>query len=136
MAVYLDTNIFIYAFTDEVLYGKGCRELLDAVKSGKSSAVTSALTFHEGFSVIRRLVGFEGAVTFAENLLSMPNLQIIPVDGARLLHSLHMIKKYRILAGDAIHAASSISANCEFFYSYDKELKKLEEIKIRTPRTP
>lgn len=132
MSVYLDSNIFVYAFMEEGALGKRCRELLKVVREGKDEGLTSALTFNEGTHSIRKFLGFDESMTFAESLLSMPHLRIANVDNKILSHALVVIRRYKLHAADAIHIATAIEAGTDAVFSQDKDFRKVKEIKLKT----
>ncbi len=131
MTAYLDSNIFIYAFTDELKYGRSARELLKRIKEGNETAVTSAMTFNEGMHIMRKLTSFEESLSFGENLLEMPNLRIEEIDKNILFSALNLIKKYKLSPADAIHIATAIQTKVETVYSEDEEFKRVKEIKLK-----
>ena len=134
MEVYLDTNVFVYALTDELVFGKPCRTLLSEVMEGRCGAVTSAFTFNETVFLVRKLIGPEASIAFAETFLAMPNLKIVGLGPEILSKSVEFIKKYGLQAGDAIHVATAVSSKCAVFYSADEGLKKVIEINLKAPK--
>ncbi len=130
--LYLDSNIFIYAFSDDQQFGKLARQLLSAVKDGEKKACTSSITFNEGMHVLRKITTFEDSVTFGEHFLGMENLRILELNSTILYGSLELIKKYRLRPSDAIHIATALAARADTFYTQDSDLKKIKEIHIRS----
>ena len=131
MTIYLDSNIFIYALTDNNRRGLKCRELIKAIEEGKQNAATSVLTFNEGCHVIKKLMTQEHALAFSEKLISTSNLTLIDINQRVIMHAIDFIKKYNLGPADAIHIATAFMLRSEIFYSYDKDLRKVKEIVVK-----
>ncbi len=133
MEAYIDSNVFIYAFTNHDEFGEGCRNLLRMVREGKEKAVTSSLAFNEGFFVISRMRSFDESIEFAKVLFETPNLRIANVGLSTVSLAFSLSRKYKLKPNDAVHAAAAIESRCTIFYSHDKDLRRIAEINIKTP---
>lgn len=131
MAAYLDTNIFIYAVTNQGALGRYCRGVLDDVKSGKISGITSTLTFDEATFAVSKLRSPSEAIEFAEQLLTMPNLKLVNLDVSILTIALKFMHTHRLQSGDAIHAATAVHSGTDVFYSQDSDFRKIKLLHVK-----
>ncbi|MBI4142171.1 type II toxin-antitoxin system VapC family toxin, partial [Candidatus Woesearchaeota archaeon] len=106
--IYLDVNVFVYAFlrTDEV--GNKSRALLDKVVKGHLPAITSYLTFDEFFWNVNKLSAKETTLSYTQNLLQTPNLTFVAIDTEIISKAYELLKTYNLGPRDAIHAATAI----------------------------
>lgn len=131
MAAYLDSNVFIFACASEDAMGERCAKILDLIARGQVRAITSALTFDELFFKLNVAKGFEAAVTFTENFLSLPNLTLAEANTEILSEALGLIKRYRLAPRDAIHAATAKVHKADVLVSDDHDFGKVAGISWR-----
>lgn len=126
---YLDSNLVIYAILDETETGEWSRDVLERVQNGDMSACTSFLTFDEVYYKVNKVKGTDIAVKNLEAFLTMPNLRFINVDDSVVWKALELIRKYKILPRDAIHASSALIAGAEIIYSQDNDFDNITGLK-------
>ncbi|MDW7728346.1 MAG: type II toxin-antitoxin system VapC family toxin [Candidatus Methanoperedens sp.] len=126
---YLDSNLVIYAILDETETGEWSRDVLERVQDEKMFACTSFLTFDEVYYKVNKVKGTDIAVTNLEAFLTIPNLRFINVDDSVVWKALELIRKYKILPRDAIHAASAYIAGAEIIYSQDSDFDNITGLK-------
>ena len=126
---YLDSNLVIYAMLDETDIGDWTRKVLENVQNEKMSACTSFLTFDEVFYKVNKIKGTEIALKNLEAFLTMPNMRFFNVDDSVIWRSLELIREYKILPRDAIHAATALIAGAETIYSEDGDFDKIKGMK-------
>ncbi|MBE0520640.1 MAG: PIN domain-containing protein, partial [Candidatus Methanoperedenaceae archaeon] len=95
----------------------------------KMFACTSFLTFDEVYYKVNKVKGTDIAVTNLEAFLTIPNLRFINVDDSVVWKALELIRKYKILPRDAIHAASAYIAGAEIIYSQDSDFDNITGLK-------
>src|SRR4051794_5420079 len=114
-AVYLDTNIFIYAVEGYEPEAAFLRELFAALERGRFAAVTSELTLAE-LLVKPFELGREDVVSAYTDLLEPSGrLAVVPVDRAVLVKAARHRATLGMLMPDAIHVATAVGAGCEMF---------------------
>ncbi|MCX9013366.1 MAG: type II toxin-antitoxin system VapC family toxin [Candidatus Methanoperedens sp.] len=126
---YLDSNLVIYAILDETETGEWSRDVLERVQNGDMSACTSFLTFDEVYYKVNKVKGTDIAVKNLDAFLTIPNLRFINVDDSVVWKALELIRKYKILPRDAIHAASAFIAGAEIIYSQDSDFDNITGLK-------
>jgi hypothetical protein len=126
---YLDSNLVIYAILDETETGEWSRDVLERVQNEEMSACTSFLTFDEVFYKVNKVKGTDIAVKNLEAFLTMSNLRFINVDDSVVWKALELIRKYKILPRDAIHASSALIAGAKKIYSQDSDFDNITGLK-------
>lgn len=127
--IYIDSNVFIYAFIDAGDKGSKARLLLKKIREGKEvPAVTSALTFDEVFWIVKKEKGFNNALKAGRALLEMPNLMFLEVNDEVIWKAYELIKKYKLGPRDAIHLSSALIHGVYTIVSEDKCFDNVEEI--------
>lgn len=131
--IYLDSNVFIYATTNNDEIGRKCRKILTDVAENNIEASTSVLTWDEVTFVIRKLRGNEIAKIKGKNLLNFPNLRWLKADKKILDLSQNIVEKYHLKPRDSIHLATAIENKASKLVSDDSDFEKIKEIKIIKP---
>ncbi len=126
---YLDSNLIIYAILDDTDTGDWARDLLERVQNEEMPACTSFLTFDETFYKVNKVRGTEVASKNIEAFLSMPNMRFFDVNDAVIWRALEIIKDYRFLPRDAIHAATAFIAGADVIYSQDRDFDRVKGLK-------
>ena len=126
---YIDSNIFIFAYSEDKENGVICRKILDLIIENKITAFTSTLTFDEIFNKIMRLKDKQTALIVSDLFLNLNNLKFIEVDLNIVSSSLFLLKKYNLGPRDAIHLACAFSKDLKNIITNDKDFDKIEEIK-------
>ena len=126
--IYIDSNIFIYAFTNINVIGTKASALLDALVRGQINAVTSYITFDEVFWKLSKKFPREKALEYTKNFLQTPHLTFVPVDNEVVLKSYELLRQYKIDPRDAIHAATAIITGAVVI-SEDNDFSQIKEIK-------
>ncbi len=126
---YLDSNLIIYAILDDTEIGNWSRGVLEHVQNGEMSGCTSFLTFDEVYYKVNKIKGTDIAIKNLEAFLSMPNMRFIDVDDIVIWKSLEIIKEYKFLPRDAIHAATAFIAGAETIISQDADFDNIKGLK-------
>lgn len=122
---YLDSNVFIYAATDEGLQGKAAAEVL--AKALRMGACTASLTADEVLWAVAKKLGRAVAADKVRQMLAL-DMKVASVEKgdieAALLH---------FAAGldprDAIHAAVALRAGCTTVASTDPAFGKVKGLR-------
>ncbi|MBW6517492.1 MAG: type II toxin-antitoxin system VapC family toxin [ANME-2 cluster archaeon] len=126
---YLDSNLIIYAILDDTDIGDWSRQVLERIQNEEMPACTSYLTFDEVFYKINKVKGIDIAIQNLEAFLTLPNMRFIDVDDSVIWKSLELIREYRILPRDAIHASTALIAGAEMIYSQDTDFDDIKGLK-------
>ena len=132
--MFLDANIFIYAFdTKEGDKKIACQNLLRSIISKKTNAHTSVLVLNEVHYFFLNSQNAKRANAIIKNILSYTNLSILSLD-KELFFLVAQYTEDGLLTTDAFHVASmninSISTIC----SYDKGFDSIKSIKRQVPK--
>lgn len=126
---YVDSNIFIFAYSDEKENGIICRKILNLIIEEKISVFTSVLTFDEVFNKIMKLKDKETALVASKLFLNIQNLNFIDINWNTINSSLFLLKDYNLGPRDSIHLACALSKNLKNIITNDKDFDKIKEIK-------
>ncbi len=99
--MYLDSNIFIYAFIDNTEHGDLARKFMEKLVGGQVKGYVSPLVLDEVVWVIQKLKGKELASRVGKTILSMPLIWLdVTYESAK-----HSLEFYEIGLGprDALH---------------------------------
>ncbi len=126
----IDTSIFIYHFEENPNYVSLTQQILDFIVSHKVSAICSELVLLE-ILVHPYKNKRNDLVDHYEILLNnFPHLTLQPINRSILRTAAQFRVKYQIKTPDAIHLATAIFNNAEFFIGNDKNLSKVSEIAV------
>lgn len=131
--MFLDANIFIYAYQSNDPRGKACLSLLSRIIKGKQKASTSWLVFDEMLFYFQKTGRHEKGKLSWENATSMPNLFILPLDQKAGMQVMKFVSA-GLDATDAFHAAVMAANGVETICSYDKAFDKIKGIKRQEPK--
>jgi predicted nucleic acid-binding protein len=120
--IYLDSNVFIYAFEDYPAYHEDCANILDGIDAGLIEAVASELVFLE---ILYRPLQSDIALAerYVETMESVIGLFLMPVTRSVILRAAVMRVEARLNSPDAIHLATAIEAGCNAFVTNDRGIK-------------
>lgn len=126
---YFDSNIIIYAILDDTKKGDWARDVLEKVQNEEMPACTSFLTFDEVFYKVKKVSGNEEALKNIEAFLTMPNMRFIDVNDSVIWKALELIREYKLLPRDSIHAATALIAGADSIYSEDEDFDRIKGFK-------
>ena len=130
--VYLDTNVFIYAFEGNPSEVGHLLVFFEFLQSKVSAAMTSELTLAELFASTRpnHLVD---RIVYEKLLLGQEFIELRAITRSVLIEAADFRRENKLKLADAIHVATAAQSKCRYFVSADKALKRLpvEMIHIR-----
>ena len=129
--MFLDANIFIYAFRNPERKGAACREMLERIKKGEH-AVTGPLVLDEVVFVLSEQIGSERAIKTVRNILRIDNLSILDINKLTCEYALGYMEQ-GLDPSDAFHAALMKQNGIKTLCSYDKDFDKIKEITRKEP---
>ncbi len=111
----LDTNILVYAFTNDARAAKA-QEILSR------PFVLSVQALNEFANVARRKIGMTWAeVQSATDDISRLALSIQPIDRECNSRALDLVMRFNLSIYDALMIAAALQANCEEIFSEDMQ---------------
>lgn len=120
-ALYLDTNIIVYAIEGKNPWSEILRELFHAVEARAIHTFTSELTVAEVLAKPFALGAIDLVATYEELLAPDSLVRVIPIDRPILRSAAKMGGRMRIKLADAIHVATALQCACEFILTNDEQ---------------
>ena len=129
--IYLDANLYIYAFEGIETYRTRMAGLLAAIDRQGIRVVASELLFTE---LLPRPMK-EGRQDLAERYLdlfrSTRHIHLAPVDCRVILRSVHLRADFGLRSMDALHLATAlIIHDCETFVTNDQRLARVDRLRV------
>lgn len=128
--LYLDSNIIIYGVEGFENFRAMLLDLFQAIRSQTVQAITSELTLAE---VLVKPFAEKNSVaikTYNELLQSRPSFEVLPVTRSILGYSARLRADLGVKLPDAIHLATALSAECQFFCTEDRILRTPPPLKL------
>ncbi len=125
--MYIDSNIFIFAATDNGKLGENCREVIRLISEQKITCATSYLTVDEVIWVLKRSVGKDSAIKITKAMLSMP-IKWIEIDETIIIKMIDVFEKTTHDPRDSIHISSMKVVGLSVILSEDKDFDKAKGI--------
>jgi predicted nucleic acid-binding protein len=120
-ALYLDTNIIVYAIEGKNPWSDMLRRLFHAVDAHAIHTFTSELTIAEVLAKPFELGAIDLVATYDELLAPDSLVQVIPIDRPILRSAAELCGRMRIKLADAIHVATALQSACEFMLTNDEK---------------
>jgi len=127
--IYLDANVFLSAILNQEDEGEKARDLLQKLQKAEIVAATSALSFDEVFSIVKKHRGFISALKAVKTLLEIPNLTFLEINDQTLWSAYNLAEKYKLDPRDAIHIACALDHAIFTIISENEHFDKVKEIK-------
>ena len=121
----LDTNVIIYVFGDDPVFGRKARVLLEGMAKEQASASTLLIT--EALALSSQRPGTPSVRQLEQALLAIKGLTYIDVTPAIALEAAELIRGRgsSLKTVDAVHLVSARSAGARQFWTNDKQLAKV-----------
>jgi predicted nucleic acid-binding protein len=129
-ALYIDTNIFIYAFEGFPEYADKLRELFEAIDSGDVKAVTSELTLAELLVKPFMDANTQRQSFYRDTIQNSDLLSVCPVSRDILIDAARLRSLSSLRLPDAIHVATASFAGCTFFLTNDRRITSVMGIQV------
>ena len=130
--MFIDANVFIYAYTDKLERGKKSKAFLDKVARGEQNATTSALVVNEVLYYMHEARGMGGVEDAHRHIRSMNSLSMLPLDDKVVAVSLEYMRN-GLQVTDAFHAATMKLAGIDTICSYDRGFDEKKGIIRKEP---
>ena len=127
--IYLDANVFLSAILNQEDEGEKARDLLQKLQKAEIVAATSALSFDEVFSIVKKHRGFISALKAVKTPLEIPNLTFLEINDQTLWSAYNLAEKYKLDPRDAIHIACALDHAIFTIISENEHFDKVKEIK-------
>lgn len=126
--MFIDSNIFIYAFGDDSPYRSACRQFLREVAAGHVLAATSTEAVQEVVHHLLRCERQKQVRTAAEAIVD--GVEVIhPVTTPDIRRLLHLVETYpQAACRDLIHVAVMQGAGLDTIVSADRDFDRYQEV--------
>lgn len=128
----IDSGIFMYVWDDNPEFYNASAKILGLVEQGHCEGIFAQIGLIEILTGPKKEGLYSLAMSYKNKLLNFPNLSINSLNENIITIASDMRAKYNLKTPDAIHIATAIDAGASKFYTNDKSLKKVKEIKIQT----
>lgn len=132
--IYLDTNLYIYFFENNLQYADEIENLLNLTTEKKITLIASTLLLSE-ILVSPYKTKNKQLLQIYQNLdQTITNLNLIPLNKKIADQTAFIRAKYDIRTPDAIHLATAIDQQANLFVTADQQLSKVKEINVEIVR--
>jgi predicted nucleic acid-binding protein len=121
-AIYLDTNIVIFAIESREPWFNVLRPLFEAFDRGSIRAITSELTVAEALAQPIAAGNDDLISRYRELFAFDSSLETVPVNRAILMLAAEIRGRLRLKLVDAIHIATARLTGCNHFLTQDERL--------------
>lgn len=129
MRAFADTNIAIYAESDDGEKSKRARAIIE------SSPVISAQVVNEVIAALTAKYGFSksDAYEVANGLMEL--CEVVPVDQGTIREVMKLAVRYQLSHWDALIVAAALEAGCDVLYSEDMQHEQVfaDQVTARNP---
>ena len=127
---YLDSNVWIYAFEAEALFGRELQLMFEALGDGTLNAAASELVIAEILVGPFREGKLNQAETYQRFIQPRSHLDVLPVTRAVLLEAARLRATSALKLPDAIHVATARTADCEVFLTNGGRIKSIPDLEV------
>ncbi len=128
----IDTAIFAYVFNNHPMFGRKALEIIKSIENGERLGIFSGIGMVELLTGPKKAKRFNHVIAYKEKIKSYPNLILGNLNDHIIEIASDLRAKYGLRTPDAIHIATAIDAGAKEFYTNDRNLKKVKEIKVKT----
>ena len=127
--VAIDSNVLIYLLEGSGPLADAAEALVDGIEEGAASGVLASIALTEVLSRPAAVGDGELFERYAEELRSVPNLRIVPLDAETAIDAAWGRSGGRDL-GDAVHVASARRAGATCFVTNDARIRGRAGVEI------
>ncbi len=120
MSSFVDSNVIIYAFTNNDRK-EACRSFLN-----QENLITNTLVLLESYAKISTINSEEYAADAIKGILRLGNMTVADFTNNLLFESLKRRQKYALKIGDLVHFTTALLNDCSQIISYDGHFDGLE----------
>jgi predicted nucleic acid-binding protein len=128
----IDTQIFTYVMENNRQFEAASFKIIQDVENGKYSGIFASIGIIELLTGPKKSGKYDLARQYQERLEKYPNLVIRNLNESIIDIASTLRAKYNLRTPDSIHLATAIDARASVFFTNDKKLKVVREIKVVT----
>ena len=134
--IYLDANLYIYAFEGIETHRRRMVELLAEIDRQDVVVVASELLFTEILPRPVRERREDLVERYLELVRRTPRIHLVPVGRPVILRSVHLRAEFGLRSMDALHLATALVHGCETFVTNDRRIARVDRIRVLTLEHP
>jgi predicted nucleic acid-binding protein len=131
-AVYLDTNILVYAVEGFDEHRGFIEDLFGRIDAGEVSAVTSELSLAEALVKPLEMRRDDIVELYLVLLQSSERFSVLAIDRGILIQAARYRAQLGIKLPDAIHVATAVAGNCDTFVTNDQRIRLPAGLALQT----
>lgn len=128
----IDSSILIYVFENNPIFLVPAKKILSMAELGVIVIIFSTVGIIEVLTGPKKFNQKSLVSEYKQKLNNFPNLQIKNLSDSIIELASDLRAKYNLRTPDAIHIATAIESGATIFYTNDKKLKVVKEIKVKT----
>ena len=128
--IYLDANIYIYAFELIEGFQESVTQLFQQIESDNLEVFASDLILTEILPKPIRDERKDIAEKYLQYLQQSPSIHLVRVNQDVIETSVKLRAKYHLRSMDTLHLATAMVHQCESFITNDRKLEKVSEIRV------
>ena len=125
MRIFADTNIAVYAESDDGEKSKRARAIIE------SSLVISAKVVDELIAALTRKYDFTRADAHEVASGLMDLCEVVPVDQGTVRRAMTIADRYQLSHWDALIVAAALEAGCDILYTEDMQDEQVFDGRVR-----
>lgn len=129
MRCFADTNIAVYAESDDGEKSKRARAIIE------TSPVISTQVVNEAIAALTGKYGFSKPDANEVAIGLMDLCEVVPVDEGTVREAMKLAVRYQLTHWDALIVAAALEAGCEILYSEDMQHEQVFDGRV-TARNP
>ncbi len=127
-----DVSVFIYVFEDNKEFYESSKKALTPLLAGNAKGIFSSIGLIELLTGPKKRNRGDLAFEYKQKIWDFPNLMLKNLNLNIIDLSSDLRAKYGLHTADAVHIATAIDSGATKFYTNDKKLKAVKEIKVET----
>jgi len=128
--LYLDSNVFIYAFENTPLFEQTAQAIFQRVADGQAELFVSELIYAEIMPVPLRQGRHDLLERYADFLQNTDGVTVLPLTSAIVLRTVSLRAQHNLKTVDALHIATALEHDCTAFISNDQALKRVTDLPV------
>jgi predicted nucleic acid-binding protein len=130
--VVIDTNVFIYCFTEDIRFGKTAAFVIQSAELKRFHAVITPVTMAELLVKPLRMNRPDLAEKIRSTVGRFSNIEPVEIDFNMAEMAGALRAKYGLLLPDMFQAAAALTGQKPCMITNDKKLRRVEEIDVFT----
>ncbi|MGB8816971.1 MAG: type II toxin-antitoxin system VapC family toxin [Rhizobiaceae bacterium] len=128
--LYVDANLIMYFFERQDAFHDKVRDILDHAVLAGQSIVVSEIGIAECMYGAFRLQSEALEKKYREFFYDLPLINIVPVDGEKLITAAALGASKGLKLVDAVHFAAAVKTGCDVFVTNDRRFQSSHSVTV------